>query len=237
MSYSMALHLIYVGCMAAGALLFAAWARNPRGVPREEYLVAILIPVWSGIAYLAIALGLGEVELAGKTTYWARYADWVVTTPLLLVALAFTAMHRLPKRDYVLMGSLVGADVVMIVCGLIGDLSEPPARFVFFWIGVAAFAVVLWLVWGPLRRLAHRQGDDLGRVYTTVAGYLTAFWFMYPTIWILGPSGIGLFGQDLDSLLFVVTPVFSKVGFSILDLSLLRRLSPEPHAVAPPLAA
>ncbi len=230
MTYETTLLLLYVACMAAGALLFAVWARNPRGVHREEYLVAILIPVWSGIAYLAMALDLGTVEVAGQTTYWARYADWVVTTPLLLLALSFTAMHRLPKRNYVLVGSLVAADVVMILCGLVGDLSPYPTRFVFFWIGVAALCVVFWLVWGPLRRLAQSQGDDLGRVYTTVAGYLTAFWIGYPTAWVLGPSGLGLFGQPTDTLLFVVLPVFSKVGFSILDLALLRRLSPTPAA-------
>ena len=226
MTYETTLHLIYVACMAAGALLFAAWARNPRGVHRSEYLVAIFIPVWSGIAYLAMALDLGKVDVAGQTTYWARYADWVVTTPLLLLALSFTAMHRLPKRDYTLIGSLVAADVVMILCGLIGDLSPSPIRFVFFWVGVAALVVVFWLVWGPLRRVARSQGEDLGQVYKTVAGYLTLFWIAYPTTWLLGPSGLGLFGQSVDTLLFVVLPVFSKVGFSILDLTLLRRLSP-----------
>jgi bacteriorhodopsin len=235
MTYETTLHLLYVACMAAGALLFAAWARHPRGVHREEYLVAILIPVWSGIAYLAMAFNLGTVDVAGQMTYWARYADWVVTTPLLLVALAFTAMHRLPKRDYTLIGALVAADVVMILCGLVGDLSPYPTRYVFFWIGVVALAVVFWLAWGPLRRLAWSQGDDLGRVYTIVAGYLTVLWVGYPTTWILGPSGLGQFGQSVDTLLFVVLPVFSKVGFSILDLTLLRRLSPS-RAANPALA-
>ena len=216
----------YVACMAAGALIVALWAREPRGVHREEYLVAILIPVWSGIAYLAMAFGLGTVEVAGQTTYWARYADWVVTTPLLLFALSMTAMHRLKKRNYLLIGSLVAADVVMILSGLIGDLAPEPYGFVFFWIGVAALVIIFWLTWGPLRRLAASQGDDLGRVYTTVAAYLSIFWIGYPTVWALGPSGLGVLSQSTDTLLFVLLPIFSKVGFGLLDLSLLRRLSP-----------
>ncbi len=43
------LHGIYVAAMAAGALLFTAWAFNPRGVPRYEYAVAIIIPIWIGL--------------------------------------------------------------------------------------------------------------------------------------------------------------------------------------------
>ncbi len=217
---------IYVACMAAGALLFSIWARDPKGVHREEYLVAILIPVWSGLAYLAMASGLGTVEIAGQTTYWARYVDWVVTTPLLLVALFLTATHRLRDRPYTLLAALVAADVVMIACGAVGDLSTGGTRMLFFLIGCAALVVVFLLAWFPLRRLAATQGADLERVYTIVLAYLSVCWIGYPTIWYFGPSGIGAISQPVETILFVALPVFSKVGFSILDLFLLRRLSP-----------
>ena len=223
------LYAFYIACMAAGALLFAYWSRDPKGVHRSEYAVAILIPVWSGLAYLAMAFGLGQSEVAGQTVYWGRYADWIVSTPLLLVALGLTAMHRLERRDTALLGAIVGADVVMIACGFVADFAaDPTARAVFFLCGCAALVVVLYLTWGPLRKLAHRQGADLGRVYTTVLGILTALWIAYPTIWWLGPSGVGAISQALETALFVFVPIASKVGFSAVDLYLLRRLSPTP---------
>jgi bacteriorhodopsin len=43
-------------------------------------------------------------------------------------------------------------------------------------------------------------------------------------VWIIGPSGLGLIDQNWDTLLFVILPIFSKVGFSLYDLSLLRDL-------------
>ena len=224
------LYTLYILCMAAGALLFFAWSKNPKGVHEAEYTVAILIPVWSGLVYLAMSYGMGQSEVAGQTTYWGRYVDWVVTTPLLLLALGLTAMHRLEKRDGALLWALVGTDVVMILCGLVADLSTGPARAVFFVCGCFALLVILYLTWGPLRRLAFRQGDDLGKVYTTVAGLLSALWIAYPTIWWLGPSGTGLIGQNLESILYVIVPVVSKVGFSAVDLYLLRRLSPTPSS-------
>ena len=226
MTLDAALHFVYVACMAGGALLFAAWARNPKGVPVWEYIVAISIPVWSGLAYLAMAFGYGTAEIAGQTTYWARYADWVVTTPLLLAALWMTATTRTDRSRHVpTLITLVVADVVMILCGLVGDLSESPARFVYFAIGVAALVVIFATVWGPLRRVAEAD-PEVGDAYRKVAGYLALFWVGYPLTWLLGPSGLGVFGQAVDSVLFVALPVFSKVGFSILDLSLLRNMSP-----------
>jgi bacteriorhodopsin len=227
MDLSTTLHFVYVACMAGGALLFIAWMRDPRGVPTWEYLVATLIPVWSGLAYLAMALGLGTVEVAGQTTYWARYADWVVTTPLLLVALWMTATTRTDKRPHVpTLLTLIAADVVMILCGLVGDLSTGPARYIFFAIGVAALVLIFWTVFGPLRRVAGHDAE-VADVYGKVAVYLAIFWIGYPLTWILGPSGVGVVGQTTDTVLFVLLPVFSKVGFSILDLGLLRRIGGE----------
>lgn len=220
------LYLFYVICMALGALLFFVWSRDPKGVHREEYLVAAVIPIWSGLAYLAMAYGLGKTEIAGQITHWARYIDWIVTTPLLLLALAFTANHRKMKRNKVLIGAIIAADVVMIVCGLVGDLVAYPLRYLFFAIGVAALIVVFYITWNSFRKIAYSEGQDLGKVYDKVATYLSLFWIAYPTVWLLGPSGLGVLSQTVDTWLFIFLPLFSKVGFSIYDLYLLRQLSP-----------
>lgn len=34
----------------------------------------------------------GKLEVAGQLTHFVRYANWIVTTPLLLLALSWTAM-------------------------------------------------------------------------------------------------------------------------------------------------
>ncbi|GAA4348876.1 bacteriorhodopsin [Hymenobacter saemangeumensis] len=227
------LHWLYVGAMIGGALLFWTWSRNPKGVPQYEYSIAMMIPIWSALAYMGMALGQGKTEVAGQVTHYARYADWVVSTPLLLLALAFTAMFYVAKeeRSKTLLFGLVAADVVMIVCGLFADLSESStARLMWFMCGVGAFLGVLYLVWGPLRRIANGSDPELGAIYFKLVSFLTILWISYPTIWALGPSGLHLFGQTTETLLFVVVPFFSKVGFSILDLYFLRDLAPRKPA-------
>ena len=223
---------LYIICMALGALLFVAWSRQPRGVSTTEYLIAAAIPVWSGLAYLGLLLGQGTLDIGGQTTYYARYIDWAVTTPLLLTALALTAMFRQSKKNHALIGALIFSDLVMIGSGLVADLSVGPARTIWFLCGVVAFIIVLGLIWGPLRALSVSGGADLQRVYTQSAAFLSILWFAYPTIWALGPSGLGLIEQPTETALFVVIPILSKVGFSIVDLAGLRglRLSDETAA-------
>lgn len=227
------LHWLYVAAMVGGALLFWVWSRNPKGVPQYEYSIAMLIPIWSALAYMAMALDQGKKEVAGQITHYARYLDWVVSTPLLLMALAFTAMFYVPKkeRSITLLFGLVAADVVMIMCGLFADLSESStARLLWFVCGVGAFLGVLYLIWGPLRSIAANSDPELSAIYNKMVSFLTILWISYPTIWALGPSGLSLFGQTTETVLFVVVPFFSKVGFSILDLQYLRDLAPRKPA-------
>lgn len=215
---------IYVGFMFSGAAVFALWSMKRKGVPRVEYLIAFLIPVWSGLAYMSMALGQGAFIIEGQLVYFARYLDWVVTTPLLLTALALTGMHQLKKKDPIIIASLVVADVIMITTGFIADVTSGAMVYTWYLVGVTAFLVILWVIWEPLRKVAKKQDQKLYKVYLTMCAYLTFFWISYPVAWLLGPSGLQVIGQVGDTLLFVILPIFSKVGFSLLDLFQLRSL-------------
>ena len=218
-------HWIYVAAMAIGALYFISLGTNQSGVPKYEYLVASFIPIWSGLAYMAMALGQGKVEVACQITHYARYIDWIVTTPLLLLALSWTAMYYIAK-DWTLIGSLMGTQAIVVVTGLVADLSTVDwMRYLWYACGVAAFSIVLWGIWLPLRAKTRGQGVELSKLYDKLVTYFTVLWISYPITWLIGPSGLGWVNQTIETLLFCVLPFFSKVGFSYLDLNGLRRLN------------
>uniref|UniRef100_UPI00286C689C bacteriorhodopsin n=1 Tax=Chamaesiphon sp. OTE_20_metabat_361 TaxID=2964689 RepID=UPI00286C689C len=217
-------HWIYVAAMTTGALYFWSLSRNPKSVPQSEYLVAIFIPIWSGLAYMSMALGQGKVEVAGRIVHYARYIDWMVTTPLLLLTLSWTAMQFV-KKDWTLIGFLMSTQIVVIATGLIAELSAQNwIRYLWYICGTVAFLVVLWGIWVPLRSIANSQGRDLARLYQKLITYFTVLWIGYPLLWLVGSSGLRLISQDIDTMLFCILPFFSKVGFSFLDLHGLRGL-------------
>lgn len=220
------LHAVYVGAMLLGALYFFVLSRSPRGVPVYEYAIAMAIPLWSGAAYLAMTFGQGKIPIAGQITHYARYIDWVVTTPLLLLALSFTALHEHESRHthHTLIAVLIGADVFMILSGLVADLSPYPLRYMWYALGCVALAAIFTIIWGPLRRVAEGNSPGVARVYRRVAGLLTVLWVGYPTFWLVGPSGMRLVDQTTETFLFVALPILSKVGWSIVDLHSLRGL-------------
>jgi len=224
MDFQAFLHWLYVAGMVLGALHFWSLSRDPKGVPPYEYWVAIFIPIWSGLAYMAMAIDQGKVEASGQIAHYARYVDWMVTTPLLLLALSWTAMQFI-RKDWTLIAFLMSTQVVVITTGLIADLSERDwVRYLWYICGVVAFLVVLWGIWVPLRAKSKSQGEELSDLHDKLTVYFTVLWIGYPIAWIIGPSGFGLVNQNVDTLLFCVLPFFSKVGFSFLDLHGLRNL-------------
>ncbi|TCD04787.1 lactococcin [Erythrobacteraceae bacterium CFH 75059] len=216
---------IYVAAMAAGAAVIIAWSRDPRGVPHYEYAAAAFIPIWSGLAYMASAMGQGILLVDGREVYLTRYIDWVVTTPLLLATLAWTAMFTVRKHASLII-TIMGADVIMILSGLMADLTvDETIRWVWYAVGCVCLGIIFFVTWGPFRRIAFTQGETVGSTYVRVATFLSVMWVGYPLVWALGPSGIGLLGSTTDVALFVILPILSKVGFSLYDLASLRRLA------------
>lgn len=214
----------YVACMAAGAAFIGFWSRRPKGLPHYEYAAAAFIPIWSGLAYTASALGQGIVRVGDHDVYFTRYVDWVVTTPLLLAGLAWTAMFYVRKHVSLIV-ALIGADVIMILSGLMADVSgESETTWLWYGIGCVCLGVILYVTWGPLRRISFSQGEEVGTTYVKAAAFLSVLWLGYPLFWALGPSGVGVFDRSTDVALFVVLPILSKVGFSLYDLSSLRKL-------------
>ena len=222
-SIETSLHIFYFIVMISSAIYFYLLSRKPKGVPLYEYVIAIVITGWSGVAYLSIALGQGLLERPEKTIYFARYLDWVVSTPLLLLSLALTAMVYQSKINRTLIASLIVADVFMILTGLIADFSPDSLKYIWYSLGLVALAIILRIIWGPLKRMAN-ESDQLAQHYKRMAIYLTSFWVLYPLAWFFGASGVGITKGIIDTLAFIVLPIFSKVGFGILDLHGLRKI-------------
>lgn len=217
---------LYVLFMAGGMLFFLRWARDPKGLPREAYSVVIAILGWSGLWHLVMALGGGQAEVGGRPVHWARYLDWMITAPLLVVALSLTATHAGHDKRRKLLAMMIVASFVMIFCGFLADLiSDPSARFAVYGVGMLPLLVLFGLIWGPLRASAMRQPRPMASLYTTLAILLGGLWTGFPLVWILGPSGIDILDDAIDTVLFLILSVLMKVGWSLMDIGGLRRLA------------
>lgn len=211
--------LFYIMVMAASALFFLylkkLWQKQ---VPSYFFLIHTAIVLWSGLMYCNIYFNTVLKD-------YAWYLDWIVSTPLIILALGLSAMLNEPKKKWDAITMAMGLQAVTIVTGVLGQLANnKSALLTFFIAGNVAMLGVFYYVWFVFMAIARKHDYNLYLKYRTLAIYLITFWVAYPTVWILGTPGYNYMSEQTTTLLFVVLPILCKSGFGLLDLYLLKKV-------------
>jgi bacteriorhodopsin len=208
---------------------------------QEFYIITILVPGIAAASYLSMLFGFGltTVTVPGSPVgpeldiYWARYADWLFTTPLLLLDLGLLA-----GADRNTIAGLIGLDAFMIVTGLVGALTKVfTFRFVWWTVSTIAFLFILYYLYGALSSRMDEMDEDTKSTFSTLRTLVVVLWSAYPVLWLVGTEGAGLVNLYIETLGFMVLDVTAKVGFGFI---LLRSRAitgdieaPEPSAGTP----
>jgi len=223
--------------MALGAVVI--YGLGGKGHQHHHRVASVFVCAIAACMYLLMAFGQGDaivtesslvftpdevdVSVSAALIYWARYLDWTITTPLLLVGLLTLGLKPLSgggesiRERLGLIGAVIGADILMIVTGLFGALSlNELHKYLWFIISCGFFLAVLAAIWGPVRAAAAEQGGDVAALYNRLAGILTVLWFIYPVLWLVGTEGTGAISLDLEVIVFTIIDLTAKVGFGIL---------------------
>jgi bacteriorhodopsin len=205
--------------MGLGTLYFMVRAMGVTDPDAKKfYAITTLIPAIAFTMYLAMLLGFGltMVPFAGEEhpIYWARYADWLFTTPLLLLDLAL-----LVDADRGTILGLVGADGIMIGTGLVGALTRTyEYRFIWWAISTAAMLYILYVLFFGFSQKAAEMSDDTASTFTILRNLTIVLWSAYPVVWLVGSEGVGAVPLFVETLLFMILDVSAKVGFGLLLL-------------------
>ncbi|WP_336337585.1 bacteriorhodopsin [Haloarcula brevis] len=211
--------------MFLGMLYFIARGWGQTDDRRQKFYIAtILITAIAFVNYLAMALGFGLtfIEFGGSEhpIYWARYTDWLFTTPLLLYDLGLLA-----GADRNTIYSLVSLDVLMIGTGVVatlsagsGVLSAGAERLVWWGISTAFLLVLLYFLFSSLSGRVSDLPSDTRSTFKTLRNLVTVVWLVYPVWWLVGTEGLSLVGIGIETAGFMVIDLVAKVGFGFILL-------------------
>jgi len=222
---------LWIGTFSMGgsAIMFYNKARGQRTGSRMHYYMTMMICLIATLAYLTMTYGYGILMMPPnddwcvRPFYYARYVDWALTTPLMLLEICAVAGASFDAQIW-----LTGTDFVMIVAGLIGALITGHDKW-FFWIsGMLVFMPILWYLQHPnglksfITNRRSAEGSELNdrkaELYGKVAFITAFFWAGYPLVWVLA-EGHGVISVDFECILYTVLDICSKVvfGFVICD--------------------
>lgn len=210
--------------MALGAVLLGVLGHRRTQDEEAHTLIHTIVPVVAALAYFSMAIGQGGVGLPDGRVFWyARYVDWSITTPLLLLGLCITALHGAHRRPG-LVAALLGADVLMIATGMFSGLSsETFPRWTWFLISCGAFVAVYVVLFGQLRAEAMARDDSRRDGYLRLSAVLAGLWLLYPVIVGLGPNGLEVWTPTTETACLTVLDLVAKIGYGLLFLAASRR--------------
>ena len=205
--------------MALSVLVFSGMAFTvPRGERVFHYLT-IAIVATASIAYFTMASDLGSVAIVSefanysslptRQVFYARYIDWFITTPLLLLDLLLLA--GLPWSTIIF---TILMNETMVLTGLFGAITPSSYKWGYWTFGMVAYGFVAYVLIFEARKNALRLGSDVHRLYIGVALWTAFLWTLYPIAWGLSEGG-NVTSSDGEAVFYGVLDLLAKPVFGL----------------------
>ena len=146
----------------------------------------------SGVAVSAVVVGIAGYHYYRMWSGWAegtvnegyRYADWLITVPLLVIELLIV-LGVTSERRKKLMFSLVPATVLMIALGYPGEVAaENGTKWLFWFLAMLPFAYILYVLSGELKAAGARETGAVSKAIKNATTVLLVTWMVYPIAYL-----------------------------------------------------
>lgn len=185
---------------------------------RLFHIITAFITAIATLSYFAMATGSGNLfaetfykkteEHLFRQVFWARYVDWALTTPLLLLDLSFLA--GLNGANILV---AVFADLVMILTGLFAAFGNNDGqKWGWYAMACVAFLVIVYQLVVPGRRAVQAKEKNTAKLYTAVGGFTIILWTLYPIVWAIS-EGAHKWSVDAEIVAYAVLDVLAKPVF------------------------
>lgn len=172
---------------------------------RSGIAVSAVVVGIAGYHYFRIWTGFAE----GQMNEGYRYADWLITVPLLVIELLIVLGVAAELRRK-LMWRLVPATVLMIALGYPGETSSDNGTKWLWWVlAMIPFAYILYVLYGQLQEASKRESGPVAASIKNATIVLLVTWCVYPIAYLFP-----VFDSSSEGL-----EVLRQVGYTIADIT------------------
>lgn len=176
---------------------------------RLYYVILAAITGIAAVAYAVMSLGIGVIDAPGETTFYiARYVDWLLTTPLLLLYLAM--LCKSGSQTYAV---LIGLDVLVIAAGAAAIFTTGLLSWGLFALGGVAFVAIAYLLVSWLPKQSSFASDRVYAQFFKLRNITVVLWALYPVVWVFSPAGLGWLTLNTEMMTIVYLDFITKAAF------------------------
>jgi sensory rhodopsin len=186
----------------AGLLIFAISSAYFyfTGRSRDGLNTAFLVSFVTVISYVLMWQGdLTVVARAGQPIYWTRWLFYGVSCTLLMVEIA-----KLKGIESGGLVHLVYLTAIVMFTGFLAARDVTAVRWLHFAISSVAYVLLV------ARILSARTAGS-----RWVNSYIFFGWTVFPIVFLLAPTGLGLIGAAVANLLYLVLDIYTKIAFNV----------------------
>ena len=171
----------------------------------------------AGIAVSAIVVGIAGYHYyriwsdfgEGVMNEGYRYADWLITVPLLIVELLIV-LGVAQKDRTSLMLKLVPASILMIGLGYPGEVADGNgAKWTFWILALIPFAYILKTLYDELQKAGQRETGAVAKQIKNATYVLLRTWLVYPIAYLFP-----IFDANSEAL-----ETLRQVGYTFADIT------------------
>ncbi len=167
---------------------------------------AIVVGI-AGYHYYRIWSDFGSPDVAANEGY--RYADWLITVPLLIIELLIV-LGVVQKDRTSLMFKLVPASILMIGLGYPGEVADGNgAKWTFWILALIPFAYILKTLYDELQKAGQRETGAVAKQIKNATYVLLSTWLVYPIAYLFP-----IFDANSEAL-----ETLRQVGYTFADIT------------------
>ena len=193
----------------------------------------------SGVAVSAVVVGIAGYHYFRMWSDWGngtvnegyRYADWLITVPLLVIELLIVLGVTAERRKK-LMTTLFPATVLMIGLGYPGETSSVDGTKWTFWVlSMLPFIFILVTLAGELKAAGTRETGTVSKAIKNATTILLVTWLVYPIAYlfpvIFEPTNEG--AETARQLGYTIADITAKALFGLMILNIAKARSGDSH--------
>ena len=201
---------LVTAAMLAATVFFFIERDVVKGKWKTSLSVAGLV---TGVAFWHYLYMRGVWADTGESPTVYRYIDWLITVPLQIIEF-YLILRVCTNVSSGLFWKLLGASLVMLIAGFLGEIGSAPAWPAFI-VGMAAWLYIIWEVFsGEAGKLNASSGNAAAQsAFSTIRLIVTVGWAIYPLGYILGVGS----NPDMANanLIYNLADFINKIAFGL----------------------
>ena len=201
---------LVTAAMLAATVFFFAERDVVKGKWKTSLSVAGLV---TGVAFWHYLYMRGVWADTGTSPTVYRYIDWLITVPLQIIEF-YLILRVCTNVGSGLFWKLLGASLVMLIAGFLGEIGSAPA-----WpaciVGMVAWLYIIWEVFsGEAGKLNASSGNAAAQsAFSTIRLIVTIGWAIYPLGYILGVGS----NPDMANanIIYNLADFINKIAFGL----------------------